>query len=245
MAVVRPARSVDIHRLAQLRWLVVVRAIERGGGRCCRRGGCGRVHPARLGLCHQSRRARCRRQLRPVGAVVRPPDVDNCTFTNNSGLSTFRALQNVDFTCRRGQWTPSTGAFDELAATTATGHYEGCFFVCARGYYGESTRRPRPRAGSCPRGHYCDEARSREPCPLGTHAPTEGASSRRHASNARPARLARAGNGNARAPVPRRLVHRGPRPVDLQALPAGWLLPVGGRRLAHDVGAVPVWALLT
>ena len=129
-----------------------------------------------------------------------PPDVDNCTFTNNSGLSTFRALQNVDFTCRRGQWTPSTGAFDELAATTATGHYEGCFFVCARGYYGESTTETKATCtGSCPRGHYCDEGTvTPEPCPLGTHAPTEGASSRMACIQCAPGSFgASTGNGNA------------------------------------------------
>ena len=129
-----------------------------------------------------------------------PPDVDNCTFTNNSGLSTFRALQNVDFTCRRGQWTPSTGAFDELAATTATGHYEGCFFVCARGYYGKSTKETKATCtGSCPRGHYCDEGTvTPEPCPLGTHAPTEGASSRTACIQCAPGSFgASTGNGNA------------------------------------------------
>ena len=129
-----------------------------------------------------------------------PPDVDNCTFTNNSGLSTFRALQNVDFTCRRGQWTPSTGAFDELAATTpATGHYEGCFFVCARGYYGESTTETKATCtGSCPPGHYCDEGTvTPEPCPLGTHAPTEGASSRMACIQCAPGSFgASTGNGN-------------------------------------------------
>ena len=129
-----------------------------------------------------------------------PPALDNCTFSDNAGLSSFRATQTVDFTCGRGQWTPSTGAFDELAATTATGHYEGCFFVCARGYYGESTTETKATCtGSCPRGHYCDEGTvTPEPCPLGTHAPTEGASSRMACIQCAPGSFgASTGNGNA------------------------------------------------
>ena len=43
------------------------------------------------------------------------PAVQGCVFTNNTGLSSFRATQAVHFTCRPGQWAPSTGGLDELA----------------------------------------------------------------------------------------------------------------------------------
>ena len=117
--------------------------------------------------------------------------MDRNTFTANTGLSTVRAAQQLEWLCNPGQYAPGIGAF--------TGDWTGCPFQCSLGTYQDQTAQQGQQGSTgagcvscaageyqdeqgqtackdCIPGNYCEEgATASLPCPAGT---TQGALNR-------------------------------------------------------------------